>query len=237
MNYLKDVLLVNLEAFKKTVKKLHFVPLLALILIVIVYFQNFLINLLISRSDSVNFLLGFVRYLVNIVFMSLFLGILDDLILYNRFRFSSLTSGYKNFFMQVSQTMFVLVFFELICETILIKIDSQILLKIYKIFYWIIISLLYEEIYIGQRVGSDVYVNIFSFLKENILHWLVVLVAFIYINMRFEFYLLFGLLDLTLFIKAMLMALGFAFLYIYKGNLFYILNNSSVRKREFQRKL
>ena len=84
MEYLQDAIEVNKEALKKTFKQLKFVPILAIILIVMNLAQNFTLGLLMTNLSGVNFLLGVVRYFIRVLFMSAIIAILSDIVLYDR---------------------------------------------------------------------------------------------------------------------------------------------------------
>lgn len=236
MNLINDVINVNKHAFKKSMSKLVFIPILALLLIFMNVGESVILNLLSRGGGSAGFILGFVRYAVRVVFMSAIISILSDIVIYDRFKIENVVSGYKTWFSQVSSAYFYIV----IVEWILVFATNGNITSI--IFYFailIVMSAFYEMIYIGNSYGGNVFTDIFIFLKNNISQWIIILLTFIGLQYRFNILLRYfsveTLLNNPLYtIHLIVVSLLLAFCYIFKGNLFYTLNGSSMRKRAFQ---
>ncbi len=236
MEYLQDAIEVNKEALKKTFKQLKFVPILSIILIVMNLAQNFTLGLLMTNLSGVNFLLGFVRYFIRVLFMSAIIAILSDIVLYNRFSLNRVFEGYVEFFNQVSATLFVFVILDYISYFVITSTQIALLITVYNIAIFIMMSVVYEQIYIAGRSGVDVFYKTFEFLKENILQWILVLVLFVYLQTAVNTNLVISSIDIKRLISTLIYSILLAFVFIYKGHLFNILYASSVRKRKFMRK-
>lgn len=231
MNILSDIINVNKDALKKTTKVVKYLPFLALIIFVLNIAEFWIQTWLSSFTGGVNFLMGFLRYSVTIFFGSAMIGILSDVLYYGRLNFNRIFDGYKRFFGPFSSVMFIYV----LLEWIIYMLSGQILAlyTIGDIFLFAIHSLLYEEVYIANNYSTNAYSHIISFLKENILHWLIPMIFYIFIKFRLSFSGL-AIFDLKFALIIFVWSFVLAFIYIYKGNLYNILYNSSRRKREFE---
>lgn len=238
MNIIEDAINVNFEAIKKTFNKLAFVPILVVLLILMSITEDLILTLLSPSIGSVSFLLGFVRYAVSVLFMSAIVSILSDIVLYDRFKIENLFSGYQRYFHQVSSAYFYFVVLEWLLFFIDLPISIAVILR-YLIL--VMLSPFYETMYIADEYGADVFTSIFGFLKNNILPWTPTLVIYVVVKSNYD-----NLVGVTsvvnvlgepeLWIKVIISAIVLAFILIFKGNLFKILNGSSVRKRMFQGK-
>lgn len=231
MNILTDVINVSKEALNRSLKSLKYVPLLALVILGLNIAEFWVQSLLSGFSGGVNFLLGFARYIVTIFFGSALIGILYDLVMYNRFRINGLLDGYKTFFGPFSSVMFIYV----ILEYVFMFLTNA--LPVFDIIGLIVMfgiqSLLYEEVYIANNYSMEAYSHILTFLKENILHWIIPMVFYVYLQLQMQFSPL-AIFNIDFLIRTLIFSLILAFIYLYKGHLFSILYNSSRRKREFE---
>lgn len=231
MNILTDIINVNKEALRRTLKSLKYLPLLAIVILGLNIAEFWIQTLLISSSGGVNFLLGFARYIVTILFGSALIGILYDLVKYNRFRINALLDGYKTFFGPFSSVMFIYILIEYAFLFL-----NQIMPNIFGLFILLgIQSVLYEEVYIANKYSVEAYSNLLRFFKENILHWLIPMIFYNYLQLRMRISGL-AIFNLNFFIRALIFSIFLAFIYLYKGHLFSLLYNSSRRKREFEGK-
>lgn len=231
MKIISDVINVNKSALNKTFKNLKYIPLLALVILGLTVAEFWVQTLLSGFDGGINFLLGFARYIVSIVFGAALIGILYDLVLYNRFRINGIIDGYKTFFGPFSSVMFPYVLLEYVF--LFLGTTSSIFNMIGTLILFGIMSLLYEEVYIANNYGVEAYSHILSFLKENILHWIIPLVFYVFLHYRMQFVGL-AIFNISYLVQSLVYSLLLAFIYLYKGYLFTILYNSSRRKREFE---
>ena len=231
MNILTDVINVNKETLNRTIKSLKYIPLLAIVILGLSIAEFWIQTLLSGFSGGVNFLLGFARYFVTVFFGSALIGLLYDLVMFNRFRINGLIDGYKAFFGPFSSVMFIYILLEY--AFIFLSGTMPLFNMLSLIIMFGIESLLYEEVYIANNYSIEAYSHILSFLIENILHWLITMVFYVYIQIQMRYSGL-AIFNIEFLIRTLIFSLILAFIYLYKGHLFNILNNSSRRKREFE---
>lgn len=230
---LKDILDVNIEAFKRTIKGIKYVPLLAVILIIFNVFQSIISSILITNNQASNFILGFARYIIEVAFLSALINILDDLINYNRFNLSKVIDGFTRYMSPLMNTLFIIYVVELLID-LTIGSFSFVLRTISYILILVFRSPLNETIYIANSWGMPAIYDIFDFLKNNFLHWILPLILFVVVELYFNIYTSILLFNLSFILLTFIFSLILAFIYLYKGHLFKILYNSSFRKRKFE---
>ena len=98
----------------------------------------------------------------------------------------------------------------------------------------VIQSTIYEQTYIARQSGINAIVDSLKFIINNILYWILPMLAFVLINRTFEVFSILSLSSIDIVIRALVQGLMLAFIYLYKGHLFNILYSSSRRKREFE---
>lgn len=231
MNIFTDVINVSKEALKRSLKSLKYLPLLAIVILGLNIAEFWVQTLLSGFSGGVNLLLGFARYIITIFFGSALIGILYDLVMYNRFRINGLIDGYKSFFGPFSSVMFIYVLLE---YAFIFLYNTIPLFDVLGLFILLgIQSLLYEEVYIANNYSIEAYSNILSFLKENILHWIIPMIFYIYLQIQMKLSGL-AIFNFMFLMRNFIFSILLAFIYLYKGHLFSLLYNSSRRKREFE---
>ena len=105
----------------------------------------------------------------------------------------------------------------------------------------IVFNALPESIYLENYDGLNTIMFSVEFLGKNLLNWLVpnIVIYLIFSALKIQYILPFNI-NFTTDIKQVLVAIAIIVLYsvllIYRGNLFEILNGSSMRKREYMRK-
>ncbi|MFM1538358.1 hypothetical protein [Helcococcus bovis] len=235
MEIIKDFIYVNKTAFKNSIFSLKYVPALAMILFVLGVGENYLLSLLTTYSRGGNFVLGFVRYIITIVFASALVGVLSDIVNYNRFRFKNIIEGTKRYYLPMSNTLFIVYIIEYLAHIILQNIDFQYTFII-DILVLIVLSTVYEKVYISEEYGIEAALNSVMFIKDNIIQWLPIVVIFVAAKFLLTINYVIFTFDITYIMNVVLYSLIMGILYIYKGHLFKILDGSSIRKRQFQGK-
>lgn len=232
---LKDILDVNKEAIKKTFNNIKYIPILAIVVILFRLAEGAVLSLLSGFNAASSFILGFARAIVSIGFLSALVSILADIVLYDRFRLNNFSDRFSEYFNPLMSVYFFIFIAEYIINFAGYSTNGTLSL-ILTILLSVITSFLYEEVYIANNAGFDAISETLNFLKENILHVLPILLIYVFLERVFTInYRLFSF-SFDFIIETILSALGLAFTYLYKGHLFNILNGSSVRKRDFQRK-
>lgn len=236
MNILEDIIFVNKKAFKETMKNLKFVPILAIILFVFKFAEVNIIGLLSGFDRPSSFILGFARAAISIAFISALISILADIVVYNRLDFKNFFNRFSEYFSPLMSTYFIIFIIEMLVQVLTQSITIPYLGLVFTIAMLLLQSPLYEEVYLGNRFGGEAIYAAFDFVKENFLQWLPVLVVYVIAELFFNSSSIMIGLDLEVIIKMIIYGLLLAFIYIYKGHLFRILNGSSMRKRSFQGK-
>lgn len=235
MNIFDDILNVNKEALKETLKKLKFVPILAVILFAFKIAEFYILKALTGTNASSSFILGFARAAVSIAFLSALISILADIVIYNRLDFNNFMDRFGEYFSPLMNTYFIIFLIEIVSNMFIGGLSSFFSL-IVSIALLVIQSPLLEEVYLGNKYGMDAIYSVYEFIKDNFLQWLPVLLAYVFVQYIFSIWSVILILDIEFIIKSTIYGLLLAFIYIYKGQLFKVLNGSSMRKRSFQRK-
>lgn len=229
---IKDIINVNILAGKRTLSSIKNLPFIVLSLAIYFLARYFIsmLGLYISSIINISFIIGIFNYLVEVIGMSLVMSVLYSVIVGDRLDIKNFSRGWKNFIVPLINTRFIIFIAELLIGRIITY--SPLLLMLWSIILNIFLSLMLETIYIGRYEGLSAIVDIFEFLKSNFLQWLPVLIVFYILNISTNtiFASLFGQNIVKLLVQLVLISL----LYLYKGYLYSILYNSSVRKRKFQ---
>lgn len=236
MELLKDTLKVNKDAFFKTLENIKFLPILSIIFIVFRIVESFVLSLLSGFNFGSTLILGFARAAVSIAFMSAIISILSDIVIYNRFNFKNFFDRFGEYFTPVANTYLFIFLLEYVVNAIESQINSYILIIVIAIAIQIILSPIYEKIYIGNVSGFDAITESANFITTNIIQWLPIMVIFVYLQINFNLSYAIVEMDLKYILITFILGVVLAFTYLYKGHLFSILNGSSLRKRQFQGK-
>lgn len=240
MDYIKDAITVNSKAFRKTLESYKYFPIIIVILL-FVMIVNLVANSLLTLASAaipVPYIWGIVSYVVDVATLSLLMVGLSKVMNRSNLTLDNFTNDWQRFMGPLMNTRFV---FWLI-ELVIFFIQGSPLATIpflgmaVLIIYQILSSPMLETIYIGGEQGQEALFSIIEFLKNNFLQWIPVTIAFSYLMMRISSYsnmnLLFNF-NFNSLLKVAGAYILMSFVYIYKGHLYSILHNSSVRKRKF----
>lgn len=229
---IKDFIYVYKRAVRDTLKNIKFVPALIIVLFVFNIAQMLISRILMTPSQSMNFVMGFARYIIEVAFISALLTVLDDIVNYNRFRFQNIIDGFTSYMGPLFNTLFIIYVVQMIADMLLggIPYVSTIL----AIGLLVIRSPLYETIYIANQWGMPGIIDTIDFIKNNILYWIIPMIVFVIVELEFSNYSLLTVFDISFILKAIISGVLLAFIYLFKGNLYKVLYNSSRRKREFE---
>lgn len=227
MDRLKDALILSQKSLKETIRKIKISYVLLIEIFILLMISNYrLIN-------SGNFFVGLIEYLIQIALMSFIVSSLNDIVNYNRSGKENPGYGFKRYFSPLINTYFIIYVVKYILYSIVILANLPINLYLLLLFAFnVIISPVFEFIYINNYYGYDIILRSIEFIKSNFIAWIIPasLYAILELN-AFSLFPRFFLLPsiVTLAIKSILLTL----LYMYKGHLYKKLNNSSYRKRKF----
>lgn len=242
MDYIKDTIEVNAQAFKRTFSSAKYYPIVAIILIFNMLI-NFIANSVISMFSlaiNIPFLWGIVSYLVDVATLSLLMVALYRVIRGSRLDLTNFTQDWQTFMNPLMATRFIFWLIEMVVIYVSRSAFGTIpylpIILLYA--YQILTSPMLETIYIGGEQGQGALYSIIDFLKSNFLQWIPVTVAFSIIMVqitKYSFIDIFTGANLRFLPVVIIYYLLMAFVYIYKGHLYSILDNSSMRKRQFMK--
>lgn len=236
MDYIKDAIEVNKSALKKTIKSIKYLPIISLAIIIIVLAQglgNVLVNY-VSNIIPSRFLVEIILYIIEVITLSILMSSLYAVIIGSRLTVKNFTDGWQRYIGPLMATRFI---FWLIEYALGLLMISGPLIIVLSFIYTIFISNMLETIYIDGQSGTNAVVSMVNFLKDNLIQWLPVAIItsifMTYLNKRTRL-LFVAIFDLKLLIPGIISIFVIAFIFIYKGHLYDILNDSSMRKRKFQ---
>lgn len=232
---MKDFILVNKMTFDSLLKQLKYLPILVVNLLAYTIIYT-LATLLLARIQFVG---GLLLYLLKGAMVSHFVYCLHSLIIYNKVSFTDYFLNAKTYLSQTISVFFIYYLLDTIIKLVFINGIAWPFDVLIRLIVFLIFSASLEAIYIGNYFQYDSVMESIRIVKENIVNWTLTLGA-IFILLA-----LIGGIDLDLFtdnnwfifniipsMKAINIIL-LAFFYLYKGNLYKTLYNSSKRKREY----
>ncbi|WP_099203297.1 hypothetical protein [Miniphocaeibacter massiliensis] len=239
MNYINDFINVQVMAIKNTFKRFRYIIIVAFVIIAGSLAINVVSNLLggLMPTGSMSIVIGTAIYLLELFVLSIIMSVLTVSIKENTSLSSFISLNNTQIFYKLIQIGFIFYIANL-------ALGLMGLSKIYIIVYpalLILFNATPETIYLENYDGIGTIIKSVEFLKNNIINWVipnVVIFGVIYL-LNINYILPFGM-YFEKDIKSVLIVFGKIVVYsiflIYRGNLFEILNGSSMRKREYMRK-
>lgn len=239
MNYLKDFINVQLTAIKNTFKNIRYIFIVAVTILAGSLAMNVISNILynIFKIGALGIFVNLGIYILELFILSFIMNIL-----YKAIRSNSNTQGFfqddnSRFVSKLIQIGFIFYIAQLFISFLRLgALDFYIMVIIIIAF-----NALPESIYLENYDGLNTILFSVEFLGKNLLNWLVpnILIYLATYILEIQYILPFNL-SLTTNIQHVLKTIIIIVLYsgvlIYRGNLFDILNGSSMRKREYMRK-
>lgn len=233
MKIIKDALNVNKSAFARSLKSFSYLPILTLI-IVLFSVVELNISFLLYRFISIDYLRSLMIYLIDMLFLSCILSMVDSIINYGKIRGRDFQEGFVKFLTPLLNTYFFIFLLEFVISMLFSKMENMVTIsRIIAIIILAVKSPLNEKVYLGGEQGIQAILESVSFIKDNIVPWAPIAVIFIFFQYQFNLYIAIAF-NMELLINSVAYGFIMSFVYIYKGQLFKILNNSSLRRREFQ---
>lgn len=229
MRLIKDLFNVNKLALKQTLKNIKHIPVLTLVFLTF-SFSKFTIKDILNLLFRDSVFNGIVMYVVEILFLSSILSILNSIVKIDKFDFNDFKSSFTRYFGQIMDTYFIIYIFLMLVS--FLGITNFNFSLIIGLMVFILKSVMFEQIYINNKSSIEAIKSSGRFLIENIFQWIPIMTAYIYIEIKTEMFLIFASNYIFLY-EVIIYSLLLSFIYVYKGKLFNILNNSSIRKREF----
>ncbi|QQK07529.1 hypothetical protein [Miniphocaeibacter halophilus] len=239
MNYLQDFLYVQKTAIKNTFKGIRYFFIVAIAIIA----SSLVINIV---SNILNSIFGFGMFSIIIDLLIYILEIFIISFIMNILFKAVKTNGKGKGFIQDSSSQFMYKIIQIAFIFYLVRLILQIggLYRIYNFLIpvlLIVFNALPESIYLENYDSQGTLIHSLEFLKNNIINWglpnllffgvlwLLDLPYILPFNISFTK----NILDILI---SLLIVLIYSIFLIYRGNLFEILNGSSMRKRDYMRK-
>lgn len=251
MKYLNDIKVVYKKSLSDTIFKIKKNP--------IVLFFPLIFSILISLSNRIFGSLHqagsmYVSFLIPVLYaliLSVYLDMLSDLMYYDRVRIGNFKSSFRNYFGSIYSVYFVLILMNWI--VIMLFRGNYYLSYIIWTVVFLVFNPIIETIYLKDESYISAYKYCLNFMKDNFIHWLIPLVIYIGIQHILGFSFLEYISDeaiITLpigrgfsldifsgdaiyYIKYFAVEIITGLYIIFRGNLFKILSNSTIRKRQY----
>ncbi|MFY9284064.1 MAG: hypothetical protein WAO56_08080 [Miniphocaeibacter sp.] len=239
MNYLKDFFYVQKTAITNTFKGIRYFFIVAFAILAGSLAVNIISNVLYSifGVGVLSIIIGVLIYVLEIFAISFVMNILYRAVKEN---------GKGRGFIQDNSSQFMYKIIQIAFIFYLVRLILQIG-GLYKIYYLIlpiiliIFNALPESIYLENYDSQGTLIHSLEFLKNNIINWGIpnLLIYGVLWLFKIPYILPFNIsfnrniLDIVISLAILLL---YSIFLIYRGNLFEVLNGSSMRKREYMRK-
>lgn len=235
MDYIKDALEVNKSALTRTIKSLKYFP--AIVLAIVVMVVGNMVGLVISAYLSQvvpSIVSGIILYIIDVITMSILMSCLYSVIVGSRLNVKNFTQGWQRYISPLMATRFIFWIIEMVIGMVPVFGPISYILSIALS---VLMSPMLETVYIDGESGVNALMSIINFLKDNVVQWIPVAVVIGFLFTILNSYIGLGILflyDIKLLLTMVASMFALAFVYIYKGHLYDILHDSSMRKRKFQ---
>lgn len=239
---LQDFKEVNQVALQNTIKSAIFLLVLALLFAAYQLIQILVNTVLFSAmAGGGTIFIGFLSYIIKVILYSHFLGVVSDVVMYNRLSSLSLTSGFQRYIAPVSQVAFSLYLVEILLSRLGGGLGVEALVFIEALLY-LYISPVPSMLYIDGASGYGALMESAEFWKENWHAWgpvaVLAIVLMSTVGRALSVVFLIGSIDIVLvsILRLFLSGLLVAIFMVYMGHLYRQLSGSSMRGRAFKRR-
>lgn len=250
MNLLEDMILVQKNTLKKTIKSFgkNWVIIFTSIVYVLI---NLVAALLVGNllRGPLSILSGIITAIITSSLTSNYLYLLFNVINYNKITYNNFKDGFTQYLWKVYGIFFIawIVTYVLSAISRLFGNNLGILITLFSLAAVILLNALPETLYQKYYSSSESIQYAFEFIKENWLNWFIPNVILLLV-----LYLITGRLILNMFtthlsfnmnftigsmIRYLIGQSLFSFVMIYRGHLFKLLSTSTRRKRMYMKKL
>lgn len=231
---MQDLIIIAKNAFVKTVGALNNNAWLFILLYAVC---GVVFSMLGIGSALFGIFGGFFAYVIMILEKSIFARALSDITLTDRLSYKNFFYNFGNYFINIMNTYFIIFIIKYIAQIIVANFGrtTNQLVVFSTIFMFIlenvIFSPIFETTYIDNTGGIDAFKRCLTFMKENWLPW--ILLNLPYIMMQFVAF-AYSVIEIrkNIFLTILMLIVPPIYL-IFRGKLYYYLNNSNKRKRMF----
>ena len=240
MQLIQDIITVHRDAIKAALPKLRFTPILALAYLLYQVIQS-LISLVGSRlaTGGASFLWGFVVYLVNIALLAHFLTLMTSVIRYGRLDLQDLVSSHFTQLMPaLIQAFFIIYVIELIFSLFLGSLLPGLVTTLILLAWSAFQTPVSESVYLANRYGLDALRHTLEFWKTSWAQWLpVILISWLVrYTVGIQVQVFASALNWRFLVGNLLIGFAYSAWMIWRGELFVILDGSTMRSRAFRRR-
>ena len=229
MNKIKDFLVVSKIAFKETIKKINKSYMVFIFILINTIFENNQFNFGVVGGT----IGGIVNYFIGVIISCFVVQSLVSVVKFGNTGKSSLENAVGNFFGPMIETMFWVYLLEMFVNLLMVNFPARARIVV-TIIIQILLSSIYEQIYLNGRSGVNAIVESINFVKNNILHYGLYSLIFIgiefYLSMRFSIGQPMGI---DKIIACLIIAAIHTCFMLFRGILFKHLNEHSYRQRKF----
>lgn len=229
MSKIKDFLLVSKIAFKETIKKIDKSYIVFIFVLINTIFRNNEFSFGVVGGT----IGGIVNYFIGVIISCFVVQSLLSVVKYGNTGKSSLENSVGNFFGPMIETMFWVYLLEMFSNLLLLNFPQKARI-IVVIIIQILLSSIYEQIYLNGRSGINAITESANFVKNNPLHYGLYSLLFIgvefYLSVKFAIGQPMGGDKILACLIIGLIHTGFM---LFRGILFKHLNEHSYRQRKF----
>lgn len=229
MNKIKDFLLVSKIAFKESIKKINKSYMVFIFVLINTIFENNQFNFGVIGGT----IGGIVNYFIGVIISCFVVQSLVSVVKFGNTGKSSLENAVGNFFGPMIETMFWVYLLEMFVNLLMVNFPVRARIVV-TIIIQILLSSIYEQIYLNGRSGVNAIVESVNFVKNNILHY--GLYSLIFIGIEFCLSMRFSIgqpMGIDKIIACLIIGAIHTGFMIFRGILFKHLNEHSYRQRKF----
>lgn len=229
MSKFKDFLVVSKIAFRETIKKLNKSYMVFIFILINTIFENNQFSFGVVGGT----IGGIVKYFIGVIISCYVVQSLSSVVKYGNTGKSSLENSIGNFFAPMIETMFWVYLLDMFINLLLVNFPVKARMVVVLIIQ-ILLSSIYEQIYLNGRSGVNAIVESANFVKNNPLHYglysLIFIIVELYLSMRYAISQPMGINKIIICLIIGLIHTGFM---LFRGILFKHLNEHSYRQRKF----
>lgn len=229
MDKIKDFILVSKISFKETIKKIDKSYLVFIFVLINTIFTNNKFSFGVIGGT----IGGIVHYFIGVVISCFVIQCLNSVVRFGNTGKKSLENSLGNYFGLMIETMFWVYLLEMFSDLLLMNFPAEFRV-IVVIIIQVLLSSIYEQIYLNGRSGTNAIVESVNFVKNNLLHYGLYSLIFIFVEYYMSLRFAIGQpMGIGKIIACLVIALIHTLFMIFRGILFKHLNKHSYRQRKF----
>lgn len=229
MDKIKDFILVSKISLKETIKKIDKSYLVFIFVLINTIFTNNEFSFGVIGGT----IGGIVHYFIGVVISCFVIQCLNSVVRFGNTGKKSLENSLGNYFGLMIETMFWVYLLEMFSDLLLMNFPAEFRVIVVLIIQ-VLLSSIYEQIYLNGRSGTNAIVESVNFVKNNLLHYGLYSLIFIFVEYYMSLRFAIGQpMGIGKIIACLVIALIHTLFMIFRGILFKHLNKHSYRQRKF----